>query len=101
MIDDIVVPALLTVGGVAFLASLLTQWLKMYIHGDDEKAKLIVNGLCLGLSLTLAVLAQFIEAAWHPTASQVFNVALTAFVGASVATFGYEGIKNAGAWIGK
>lgn len=86
--------AMLTVAGVAFFGSALTNWLKMYI-----KRGLLVNGLCLVLCMVFALIAQFINAAWHPTDSMLYSAFLVGFWGASLATFGYETVKNLRDWV--
>lgn len=81
--------ALLTVAGIAVLGGLATQWLKLYV-----KNELQVNALCLALCLAFAEVAQAIQAAWRPSAEQILLALLVGFFGASLATFGYETIKN-------
>lgn len=92
----ITISAFLTVLGVAVFAALVAQWLKSYLP-DWRFTQLLV----LVIAEIAAIIAQFIAAAWRPSAEQVFTAALIGFFGASLAGYGYEGIANILGMLGK
>lgn len=83
------VQAFLTVASVALFGGLVAQWLKLYLP-DWRFTQLLVLVLCIGA----AVVAQFIDAAWNPAADSLWDAVMIGFFGATLATFGYETIKN-------
>ncbi len=68
----------------AALAGLLAQWLKLYLP-DWRYTNLLV--------LTLAVAAEVV-ATWLSGAHDWWGAAWVGFLGASLATFGYEAVNN-------
>ena len=86
---------LLTVAGIALFGSLATQWLKQYI-----REALLVNLICLMLCLAASVAAYFALAQGRWDWVGIYTALLTGFVGASLATFGYEVIKNLVRFVG-
>ena len=87
--------AFLTVAGVALFVGVVTQWGKEYL-----KDWRWTNIAALGLAEVCSLIAQFIIAEWHPTATQIFVAAMTGFFGTTVATYGYELIQNVRGLIG-
>jgi hypothetical protein len=83
------VGALLTIAGAAVFASVVGQWLKSYLSEWRY-----TNLLVLALAEIAAVTAQFIAAAWHPSAQAVYAAVLIGLFGATLATFGYETVAN-------
>lgn len=87
--------ALLTVVGSALFAGLVTQWLKQYIAGW-RYLQLVVLALALLFSLAAqAIVSQGL------TWAGAMAALLIGFAGASLATFGYEGIVNIRGALGK
>lgn len=82
--------AFLSVLGVAIFGSLVTQWLKRYVALD-----LVVNLVTLALCEAAAIMGALILAQWRPAAYDVFSAVTLAFIGATLAVFGYEVVKNA------
>ena len=78
---------LLTVAGAAALCALLTQWVKAYLH--DWRW---TNILALGLTIALVLAAAAVDGTMN--IEEAFAALLTALIGASLATFGYETILN-------
>ena len=81
-----------TIAGMAAVATLLTTWLKSMLP-DWRFTSLMVLGLCLLLSLG-AVFGIAIDSGAGFTAEQIIDAILVALGGASLATFGYETVKN-------
>lgn len=82
--------AFLSVLGVAIFGSLVTQWLKRYVALD-----LVVNVVTLVLCELAAIMGTLILAQWRPAAYDLFSAVMLGFVGATLAVFGYEVVKNA------
>jgi len=78
---------LLTVAGAAALCIMLTQWVKAYLH--DWRW---TNLLALGLTIALVLAAAAVDGSVN--IEEAFAALLTALIGASLATFGYEAILN-------
>jgi hypothetical protein len=68
----------------AALAALLAQWLKAYLP-EWRFTNLLVLGLAIAVELA---------AAWLSGAHNWWTAAWAGFIGASVATFGYETVMN-------
>lgn len=89
----------LTITGMVVLSGLLTQWIKQYVPKGTEEAPnrffgVVVNSICLALCLIIGGVLQAIQSAWCPTANEIANVLLLAFVAVSITTFGYETAQN-------
>lgn len=78
---------LLTVAGASALCVLLTQWVKSYL--PDWRW---TNLLALGLTIALVLAAAAVDGSMN--IEEAFAALLTALIGASLATFGYETILN-------
>jgi hypothetical protein len=85
----ITVSAFLTIAGTALFAGIALEWLKRY-NGEWRFNQLIA----LVLAVVAALVAQCIAAQWKPGGAALFEAVLMGFFGASVATFGYEGLVN-------
>jgi len=83
----------LSVVGMVVIAGLLTEWVKQYIP-DKPWRGVAVNSICLVLCLAIAGVFQAIQSDWAPTAPELANALLLAFVACSIATFGYEVVAN-------
>jgi fluoride ion exporter CrcB/FEX len=83
------VQMLLTVSGIAVLCSLVTRWVKSAL--PDWRW---TNVLVLGIGLSAASMACLVLTDFHPSAEAVYNALLVGFLGATVATFGYEAVSN-------
>lgn len=74
--------------GSAILAVVVLQWLKMYLQS------VFVNLICLAINL-----AVMLTVAWFlvdgDVAERMLAGSLLGLFGASLATFGYEALKNA------
>jgi hypothetical protein len=91
MIEFPVTPeAFLSVAGVAVFGALVTQWLKRYAKSD-----LAINMVTLILCEVASILGILVLTQWKPAAYDVYSAALVGFVGATLAVFSYETIKNA------
>ena len=90
----ITISGALSVVGMVVIAGLLTQWLKQYIPEDKAWRDIAVNTICLVLTMALAATFQAIQSEWTPTAAEMGNALLLAFIATSVTTFGYEVVAN-------
>lgn len=70
-------------------AIFLTQWLKMYLP-DKHWSQLLVLGITAALEVVAATL----------TGANYWGALAAAFWGATLATFGYEAVKNAAELLG-
>lgn len=70
-------------------AIFLTQWLKMYLP-DKHWSQLVVLGITAALEVVAATL----------TGANYWGALAAAFWGATLATFGYEAVKNAAELLG-
>lgn len=70
-------------------AIFLTQWLKMYLP-DKHWSQLLVLGITAALEVVAATL----------TGAGYWGALAAAFWGATLATFGYEAVKNAAELLG-
>ena len=94
--------ALLTVGGVAVFVALLTQLLvKPALRKLKEKGwyDILLNGISVVLGIGGAVLAQ--AAVGSLEYASIFDAVLVGLSGAALAVLGYEGVKNAKAYLGE
>ena len=82
--------AILTVPGMAVLATIVILWLNQYVPKD---AKVYTNILALVVCEVAALVGCFILYG-RPTAEQVYMTFFIALFGASLQCFGYEGVKN-------
>lgn len=85
----ITVSAMLTVAGAAIFAGIVALWLKEHLP-DWRWTNLAV----LGLAEIAALVAQLIASSGRPTAEAIYSAFLIGLFGASLATWGYEGISN-------
>jgi len=84
------ITALLTVPGMAVLATIVILWLNQYVPKD---AKVYTNILALVVCEVAALLGCFILYG-RPTPEQLYMTFFIALFGASLECFGYETIKN-------
>lgn len=73
-----------TLVGAAFMAGILTQWLKKYL-GDWRWTQLLVLVLSIALQLGATVYSRRFD--W-------WGACMWGFLGASITAFGYEAIAN-------
>ncbi len=97
---DLTKEALLTVGGVALFVALVIQLFKPSLKkfADKDWYDLVINVVSVVLGIGGAVAAQ--AAVGSLEYASVFDAVLVGISGAAVAVFGYEGVKNAKAYLG-
>lgn len=79
----------LKVAGVALFAGAVTTWLRKFLP-DWRLTPVLVLVLAMAASVTAAVIQFRAALTW----SRVFSACAAGFWGATLATFGYEGIAN-------
>ncbi len=99
---DLSTEALLTVGGVAFFVALITQMLVKPALKESTGAswyKLVLNVISIVLGIGGAVVAQ--AAIGSLEFKAIVDAVLVGLSGTGVAVLGYEGVKNAKAYLGQ
>jgi len=93
--------AILTVVGMAFFAVLVGMWAKATLicktdpEAVQERKHIWINLAVLFFCMVVAGVLQAGLKLWKPSFLEVVESQFTALVGASLATYGYEGVKNA------
>jgi len=82
--------AVLTIPGMAVLATIVILWLNQYVPKDQ---KFYTNIIALVICEVFAIVGTFILYG-RPTAAQLYMTFLVGLFGTSLECFGYEAIKN-------
>ncbi len=87
----ITLESIITVSGSAILAAMVAMWLKATFTNWDVRYTQLVT---LAVTVLFCQMAGLIITNWHPSGRQVAEALLAGFFGATVNTWGYEGVAN-------